>query len=341
MNRRDFLLSLVAGATTATSAIKTYAAPDSTDSIGQVLPKRKLGRNGPEVTCLGLGGYHIGWTTEALAQATIEAALAEGVRFFDTSESYGPHTSEERYGKYLTPKYRSQIFLMTKSDAKDAASARASIEGSLSRLKTDVIDLWQLHALETPADVDARLDGGVLSEALKARREGKIRHIGFTGHSSPYAHLRLLERTADEPTILLTCQLPISVVDAASKHSFITHTVPVLQQRGVGILAMKTLADGHFFATKTVNDDKVVWQTKDPVVPNRLTLEECIHFALSLPISVLISGAEKPEYIRDKAAFVRNFHNLPEAQRKTLIEKAASIAAAGEVEYYKAKDLKG
>ncbi len=338
MDRRDFIVGLASLGAASVLPTTTSAA---SDAIGQSLPKRKLGAHGPEVTCLGLGGYHIGWTTEALAQATIEAALEEGVRFFDTSESYGPHISEERYGKYLTPKYRSQIFLMTKSDAKDAASARRSIEDSLKRLKTDVVDLWQMHALESPADVNARLDQGVLSEALKARGEGKIRHIGFTGHSSPYAHNRMLERTSGDASPFTTCQMPISPVDAASRHSFVVNTLPNLQKRGLGILAMKTLADGHFFGTKVGADNKVSWQTPDPVVPGAISLQECIHFVLSLPVSVLITGAEKPEFIREKAALVRSYQSVSEADRKTLIDKVARFASAGIVEYYKATELKG
>lgn len=338
MNRRDFLLSLAA--VTAASVTPSLVHAKS-DTLGQPLPKRKLGANGPEVTCLGLGGYHIGWTTEALAQQTIEAALEEGVRFFDTSESYGPHISEQRYGQFLTPKYRQQIFLMTKTDARDAKSARASLEGSLARLKTDVIDLWQMHQLESPEDVDSRINNGVLDEALKARSEGKIRHIGFTGHTSPYAHLHMLERTAGDKSPFLTCQLPVSTVDAAARHSFIAHTVPALQQRGIAILAMKTLADGRFFGSKIGANNEVQWETKDPVVPNHLSLRDCIHFSLSMPVSVLISGAEKPEFIRDKAVLVRSYQTLTDADRKALVGKVADIAATGAVEYYKAKELKG
>lgn len=339
MDRRDFLLGLTAAsAATLLPPSLTQAAPDA---HGQPLPLRKLGARGPQVTCLGLGGYHIGWTTEALAQETIEAALAEGVRFFDTAESYGPHTSEERYGKFLTPKYRSEIFLMTKSAAKDAATARQHLEGSLTRLKTDGIDLWQLHMLESPQDVDARLTNGVLEEAFKAQKEGKIRYIGFTGHANPYAHNRLLERTAGDGSPFLTAQFPISPVDAAAKHSFIVNTLPKVQQQGIGILAMKTLADGRFFGKKVVANDKVTWETADPVVPNAISVQDCIHFALSLPISVLITGAEKPELIREKAAMVRSYQTLSATARQALTDKVARFAAAGQVEYYKSKELRG
>ncbi|MEI6337886.1 MAG: aldo/keto reductase [Verrucomicrobiota bacterium] len=307
------------------------------DVLGPVLPRRDLGNSGIRVTCLGLGGFHIGWTTESLAQATIEAALEEGVRFFDTAESYGPHTSEERYGRYLTPKYREHIFLMSKSMAKDAATARHDIEASLRRLATDHVDLWQMHSLFTPADVDQRLAAGVLDEALKARAEGKIRHIGFTGHASPSAHLRMLERTAGDQSPFLTCQYPINPVDAASTHSFIGQVQPALQKAGLASLAMKTLADGRFFRSKE-QSGKITWETETPIVPDTLTIADCIHFALSLPVAVVITGAENPGFLREKAALVRAFHHRSDEERQNLTTRVARYAAEGRVEYYKAKE---
>lgn len=336
MQRRDFLQVLAGAATIGPLRGATAAA---SDSLGAVLPVRPLGRTGVKVTCLGLGGYHIGWTTEALAQATIEAALQEGIRFFDTAESYGPHTSEERYGKYLTPSHRDRIFLMSKSTAKTAAVAQEHLEGSLRRLKTGMIDLWQLHALDSGADVDARLEAKVLDYALRARAEGKIRFIGFTGHKSPYAHRRMLERTAGEQEPFAACQFPVNPVDAASEHSFVETVLPAAGQRGLGILAMKTLADGRFFGSKTMGR-RTVWTSQSPVVPDTVSLADCIHFVLSLPVSVLITGAEKPEFIREKAGLVRSFASLSPQQRKDLVARVAGFASDGRVEYYKGTDLR-
>lgn len=336
MERRNFL-QLLAGAA-AVGPLGGNAAGAS-DSLGAVLPLRTLGRSGFKVTCLGLGGYHIGWTSEPLAQATIEAALQEGVRFFDTAESYGPHTSEERYGRFLTPSYRNRIFLMSKSTAKTAAMAQEHLEGSLRRLRTDVIDLWQIHALDSEQDVDARLEAKVLEYALRARAEGKIRFIGFSGHKSPYAHRRMLERTAGTPDPFVACQFPINPVDVASEHSFVASVLPAAEQRGLGILAMKTLADGRFFGSKTVGA-RTVWTAQNPVVPDAVSLADCIHFVLSLPVSVLITGAEKPEFIREKAAFVRSFGSFSVAQRKDLVARVARFAGDGRVEYYKGKELR-
>ena len=291
------------------------------------------------MTCLGLGGYHIGWVgSETQAQAVIEKALEVGVRFFDTAESYGKGLSEKRYGRYLTPRYRDDIYLMTKTTAKDADTAREHLHGSLKRMNTDHIDLWQIHALKSPDDVDARLRQGVLEEALKAQQAGKIRRIGFTGHASPYAHTRMLENKAVRDACTC-CQFPINPVDAASPHSFVERVIPKLMEADMGILAMKTLADGRFFASKEMNGE-VKWTSDNPVIPNALSMEECIMFTLSMPITVLITGAEKPEYVEEKAAMVRRFSAFSSAHRMALVEKVAAFAEEGEVEYYKSKELR-
>jgi aryl-alcohol dehydrogenase-like predicted oxidoreductase len=338
MNRRELLQRLaVAGTILAPPA--ALPGGSGSDRLGSVLPKRTLGKCGEEVTCLGLGGYHIGWPDdEASPQSTIEKALEVGIRFFDTAESYGKGRSEERYGKYLIPRYRDDIFLMTKTQAPDAATARQHLEGSLRRMNTDIIDLWQIHSLMTPEDADDRLAKGVLDEALKAQQEGKVRHIGFTGHASPYAHVRMTEHQAIRDACT-SCQFPVNPIDAASKHSFVERVIPKLLEQNIGILAMKTLADGRFFAHKEMNG-KVKWTTAKPVIPNVLTTEECISFALSLPISVLITGAEKPEYVEEKASIVKRFAALSAEQRLALVQKVGAFAQEGKVEYYKNKDLR-
>lgn len=338
MKRRELLQQLAITGTLLAPPVAISGSSGS-DRLGSVLPKRTLGKCGEKVTCLGLGGYHIGWPEdEAVVQATIEKALEVGIRFFDTAESYGKGRSEERYGKYLIPKYRDDIFLMTKSTAGDAATARTHLEGSLRRMNTDVIDLWQIHALKTPEDADNRLAKGVLDEALKAQQEGQVRHIGFTGHASPYAHVRMTEHQAVRDACT-ACQFPINPVDAASKHSFLKKAIPRLLDCNMGILAMKSLADGRFFARKEMNG-QVKWTSDNPVVPAALSVEECISFTLSLPVSVLITGAEKPEYVEEKASMVRRFSALSAEQRLALADKVADFAGEGKVEYYKNKDLR-
>jgi aryl-alcohol dehydrogenase-like predicted oxidoreductase len=335
MNRRGFLTSLAAG----TPAIMLGAGgkkmdkktSSTSDALGEVLPKRILGKTGEAVTMLGIGGYHLGWTTERDAQEVIEAALEGGIRFFDSAESYQAGESERRYGKFLVPKYRDQVFLMTKTQARDARTAREHLEGSLRRLNTERIDLWQIHSLRDPGDVDNRLDSGVLDVVIQAKEEGKVRHIGFTGHSNPEALLRILERTEmDDP--FDTCQMPVNVLDP-NWNSFTRQVTPHLQRRHIGLLAMKTLADGRFFGVKKM-PDRVVWRSDDPTVPGYLSIRDSLHYAWSLPVSVLITGAENASLVREKVDLARSFTGMTETARLELIAKVAGLPNA-EVEYYK------
>lgn len=330
MKRRDFIKTLAA-ATPALTVACQGGGTTASDRLGEILPQRVLGRTGEPVTMLGLGGYHVGWTTERDAQEVIEAALAGGIRFFDTAESYDKGGSETRYGKYLTPKYRDLIFLMTKTTGRDAATVQQHLEDSLRRLNTDHLDLWQVHSLKSPEDVDERIANGVLDVFIKAKESGKVRYIGFTGHSNPEAHQRMLERTQDSD-IFDTAQMPINVMDS-NYHSFIKGVVPKLGQRKIALLAMKTLADGRFFPKKQ-RLDQVQWETENPVIPNRLSIAEALNFVWSLPVSVLITGAENAELVREKIQLAKNFIEMPDETRNKLIEKVADLAD-GKVEYFK------
>lgn len=332
-DRRTFLKSM-AGATAGLAiAGSTNAANEERDRLGEILPKRKLGRTNQYVTMLGTGGYHIGWTTERDAQEVIEASLEGGVRFFDTAESYGDGTSEIRYGKYLTPQYRDLIFLMSKSTGKDAKTVREHLEGTLRRLKTDYLDLYQVHAISTPEDVDSRIKLGVLDVLLKAKDEGKIKYLGFTGHQNPFAHSRMLEQTKASD-IFDTVLMPVNVLDQ-TYFSFTHMVMPESIKRNLGILAIKSLADGHFFAKK----DQVGWTTDDPLIPNYLSIKEAMHFVWSLPVSVLISGNENATFMREKIALARSFSKLTEDQKMALIDKVKHLAQDGKVEYYKKKEV--
>lgn len=331
-NRRNFLKSL-AGVTAGLSLSGATFSEQATDRLGEVLPKRKLGRTGKYVTMLGTGGYHVGWTTERDAQEVIEAALEGGVRFFDTAESYSKGTSEERYGKYLTPKYRDLIFLMTKSTGKNAKAVQEHLEGSLRRLKVDQIDLFQVHSITTPGDVDTRIENGVLDVLLKAKEQGKIKYLGFTGHQNPFAHTRMLERTK-ESDIFDTTLMPVNVLDQ-SYYSFIQNVIPKALDRNMGILAIKSLADGRFFAKK----EKANWTSDDPLIPNYISIKEAMYFVWSLPVSVLISGNENATFMREKVALARSFSKLSEEERLILVDKVRDIALTGNLEYFKKKTV--
>lgn len=302
------------------------------DKWGDVLPLRKLGKTGAQVTMLGVGGYHIGWTTEKDAQAVIEAAMEGGIRFFDSAESYGPHTSEIRYGKYLTPKYREEVFLMTKSTAKDAKTMQEHLDASLKRLNTDYLDLWQVHSVQDPDDVDGRIDKGVFDVVRKAKEEGKAKYIGFTGHRNPKAHLRVIERISDDP-IFDTIQMPINVVDANHDH-FIKSVLPKALDLNLGVLAMKTMADGRFFGKKIRLED-VQWETDKPIVPDQLSIAEALNFVWSLPVSVLITGAENEKLMKEKISLAKKYKKLNDKAQDKLIAKVTDQAKEGKVEYYK------
>lgn len=319
MDRRKFLESL-AGVTSGLlltgSELSEWNA-SSQDDIGEVLPQRKLGGTGEAVTMLGLGGWHIGRMSERDAQATIEAALEGGVRFFDSAESYQDGDSERYLGRFLTPKYRDEVFLMTKTNSQTAEEARGHLEGSLRRLNTDYLDLWQVHSLDGPSDVDSRIEEGVFDVVRQAKEEGKVRHIGFTGHQHPSAHQRVLERIDD----FETAQMPINVADP-SYNSFIENVVPRLVDRRMGILAMKTLANGRFFS--------------DPsLIPDRLSIREALYFVWSLPVSTLITGPDDVEQLQEKMELARSFEKMSEDERQQLIENVADLAGT-ETEYYKA-----
>lgn len=331
-NRRTFLKSLAGATAGLTISTTSFSQTSSGDRLGEVLPKRKLGRTGEYVTMLGTGGYHVGWTTERDAQEVIEAALEGGVRFFDTAESYGNGKSEERYGKYLTPKYRDLIFLTSKTTGPDAKTVQEHLEGTLRRLKVDQLDLYQVHAISTPEDVDSRIEKGVLDYLLKAKAQGKFRYLGFTGHQNPYAHLRMLERT-DESDIFDTVLMPVNVLDA-SYYSFAKNVFPVALKRNLGVTSIKSLADGRFFKEKK----EAGWTSDDPIIPNYLSIKEAMHFVWSLPVSVLISGNENATFMREKIALARSFAKLSEKEQTALIEKVKNLAAEGKREYYKQKE---
>ncbi len=323
--RREFLKKM-AGITTGLvlqpSILSSCASPSS-DKLGEVLPLRRFGKTGEKVTMLGLGGYHVGNMDEKTARQTIETAIEGGIRFFDNAESYQNGKSEEWYGKYLTPKYREHVFLMTKTFTPDAETATEHLEGSLRRLKTDYLDLWQVHSLQSPEDTRQRIENGILDVVIKAKESGKVKHIGFTGHRSYKANKLMLEKTG----IFETSQMPINVIDAVND-GFISDVLPLLTERNMGVIAMKTLAAGRFF--KRDHNDGTIPE----VVPHRLTLTEALHFVWSLPVSVLVTGVDNPVQLQENMEIARTFSDLDPEQRVALIDKVTGLAGL-DVEYYK------
>ena len=327
IDRRGFLKSM-ASLTTGillSSACAEGGEESASDRLGTLLPTRKFGRTGEAVTMLGVGGWHIGEMSEAEAQKTIETALEGGVRFFDSAESYQSGGSESRLGKLLVPKYRDDVFLMTKTTARNATDAWEHLEGSLTRLNTDQLDLWQMHSVRNPGDVDERIDNGILDVMLEAKATGKTRYIGFTGHSSPAAHERVLEQT----DIFDTCQLSMNLVDV-SYESFIERVVPTLVERNIGVIGMKALANGGFFGGSQHGKHG----THPKVVPNRVSVSEAIRFVWSLPVSTLVTGPDDAKQMQEKIDIARTFTGMDDNERNKLIEKVEDMAGTT-VEFYK------
>lgn len=329
IDRRAFLKSM-AGLTTGILLSSACAEGDEenspTDRLGGLLPTRKFGRTGEAVTMLGVGGWHIGDMEEKEAQKTIETALEGGVRFFDSAESYQNGGSESRLGKLLVPKYRDDVFLMTKTTARDANDAWKHLEGSLARLNTDRLDLWQVHSVQNPADVDERIENGVFEVMLEAKETGRTRYIGFTGHKSPDAHQRVLEKS----DIFDACQLSMNLVDV-SYESFIERIVPTLVERNIGVIGMKALANGGFFGGSQHGRHG----TNPKVVPNRVSVSEAIRFVWSLPVSTLVTGPDNAEQMQEKIDIARKFTGMDDDERQKLIEKVEDMAGTT-VEFYKA-----
>jgi len=307
------------------------ATTSSSDRLGQRLPLRKLGSSGPVVTNLGVGGDHVGNASEKDAQAIIEKALEEGVRFFDNAPLYSGGEAEERYGKFLTPKYRDVAFIMTKTLATNKKDALEDLDNSLSRMKTDYVDLWQVHALQSPDDVKARIQNGVLDAFLEAQEKGKARHIGFTGHGSYKAHLKMLEESPKRGVKMTAAQMPVNPADPHFE-SFVIHVVPKCVEAGIGVLAMKTLAYGRFFGGNKG------WRRTDvsvkPAIPVVLSVEDVFGFVWSLPITALVSGMETVQQVSQNAAIARMTWSWNQTERQKRIDAMAPFAGP-DLEFYK------
>ena len=303
----------------ALSPARKVASAMPKDRVSVSIPTRALGRTGERVSAIGLGGFHLGTPDlpEAESLRIIRAAIDAGVNFLDNSWDYNEGRSEIRMGKALRDGYRERAFLMTKIDGQTRTAAARQIEESLQRLQTDVIDLLQFHEVIRTEDPDRIFaEGGAIEAALEARDAGRIRYIGFTGHKNPAIHLRMLETAAEHGFRFDTVQMPLNVMDAHFE-SFEKKVLPVLVKQGVGILGMKPLGDRQIPASKTVG----------PV--------ECLHYAMNLPTSVVITGCDSMEILEQALHAARTFRPLSPGAVRALLAKTASAARAGAFERYK------
>jgi len=273
------------------------------------LPERRLGRTGVMLPILGLGGWHLGDAgSERAAHLLLESALAEGIRFIDNAESYHGGTSERWLGAAVESLgVRKQVFLMTKTfdfEHRSRESAARHLEGSLRRLRTDHLDLWQLHSVRSADDVDrAFRRGGAMEYILEMQRQGVVRHVGVTGHQDPAANLRALHYW-DEGMRFDAMQMPLNPVDYHQR-SFQRQVLGELVKRDIGVLAMKTSADGRLLRSGVCS------------------AAECHAYAWSLPITLAIVGMERPSLVRENARRAREFRPMSETARRSLLEKVA------------------
>ncbi len=334
-NRRKFIKKTATVA--AFSLIADWASAFPTrDKTGEILPQRQLIRNGEKVTAFCLGGYHLGFTENPNeAEKMIERSIELGVRFFDNARKYHGGRSEEYMGRFLTPKYRDQIFLMTKAPGRTGKEVRQQLDDSLKALNTDYIDLWQIHALQTPDDVDKRLKEGVLDAFLEAKEKGKTRYLGFTGHRNPITHLHFLKKLEELGIDLDTCQMPLNVCDP-SFESFQHKVLPVLLKKEYGIIAMKTMAGGSMMGGRidTTPNDISTKNIPDVVSKTKLTHANLHQYVYSLPVSSLCSGCRFIHELEDNVQVLKNLKELSESDMQNL-EQYAEPYAGLIVENYK------
>jgi predicted aldo/keto reductase-like oxidoreductase len=313
VTRREFL-ELGVVASLAVGAEKIAWAADTKSDV----PRRTLGRTGEKVSMVGLGGYHIGkQPDEQESIRIIRTALDSGINFLDNCWDYNDGQSEVRMGKALKDGYRQRAFVMTKIDGRTKKAAAQQIEESLQRLQTDRIDLLQFHEIirmEDPERIFAA--GGGMEAALEARKAGKVRYIGFTGHKSPDIHLKMLETADAHQFHFDTVQMPLNVMDA-HYNSFQKKVLPVLVKKEIGVLGMKPMGDGLILRSKTV----------EPV--------ECLHYAMSLPTSAVITGCDSVSLVEQAVQAAKTFKPMSETQIAALLAKTKDAARNGEFEGYK------
>jgi aryl-alcohol dehydrogenase-like predicted oxidoreductase len=312
--RRRFLG--VAAATVMSAKIGRQAwAVESKSEV----PRRTLGHTGEKVSIVGIGGYHLarpGLSAEEGIRI-VRTGLDEGINFLDNCWDYNAGESELRMGKALRDGYREKAFLMTKIDGRNKATATNQINDSLKRLQTDRIDLLQFHEVIRDSDPDRVFaPGGAIEAALEARKAGKVRYIGFTGHKSPDIHLKMLATASAHQFLFDSVQMPLNVMDHHF-NSFEAKVLPVLVKQNIGVLGMKPMGDPFILHSKTV------------------TAVECLHYSMNLPTSVVITGCDSLPILQQALDAARSFRPLSEKEVAALLDKTSKAAQSGEFELYK------
>jgi aryl-alcohol dehydrogenase-like predicted oxidoreductase len=284
---------------------------------------RELGSTGEKVSAIGVGGWHLGLkhVDEELAIRIVRTAIDRGITFLDNSWDYSNGTSELRMGKALRDGYRDRAFVMTKIDGRSKQEASRQLDESLQRLSVDYIDLVQHHEVLRFDDPHRIFHAeGANAALVEARTAGKIRYIGFTGHKDPTIHLHMLEVAKENGFKFDTVQMPLNVMDAHYR-SFEKLVLPELVKLQIGVLGMKSMANGILLKSKTV------------------TPTECLHYALNLPTSVVITGMDSMEFLEQAFAAVESFRPLSKDEVNALLAKTREAAADGHFEPFKTSSI--
>ena len=289
-----------------------------------VMIYRDLGSTGEKVSLIGVGGWHLGlkYVDSKTAIRIVHEAIDRGINFMDNCWDYNGGVSEKRMGKALADGKRDKVFLMTKIDGRTKKLAAEQINKSLKRLKTDRIDLVQHHEIlrfEDPHRIFDEKEGAHLA-LLEAQKAGKIRFVGFTGHKDPQIHLHFLEVAGEYGIKLDTAQMPVNVMDYHYR-SFTKHVIPELNKRKMGILAMKSMANGIILKSKTAT----------PI--------ECLHFSMSQPVSVVICGIDSPKILDQAFEAVRTFQDIKKKDIDAILKKTKPEAMRGKYEPFKTSSI--
>jgi aryl-alcohol dehydrogenase-like predicted oxidoreductase len=328
LKRRDFLGGMAAlSIVSARGGKKTNLMTGKRRGLGEggdmsqtsEMTYRTLGKTGVKVSCIGLGGFHLGQSRleEADMVKLFHAAIDRGINFSDNSWDYNQGESERRVGKALKGGYREKVFVMTKFDGRTKGSALQQLNESLQRLELDHVDLWQFHEnirLEDPDRFFA--DGGAAEAMLEAKKTGKIKYTGFTGHKDPSVHLRMLEMAEKNNFAFDTVQMPLNVMDAHFR-SFEKEVVPVLVKKQIAVLGMKAMGDKNILASKVV------------------TPLECLQYALSLPTSVVITGIDSMPILEQAFQAAKTYSSLSKADISGILAKTSDVAMSGKFEPFK------
>jgi uncharacterized protein len=335
MKRRDFFkTAAICGVGSTLPAALAQEKPDRTQQEGSMnliplapsagtrkgdMLYRTLGRTGEKVSAIGMGGFHIAkhGLSDDQSIRLVRSAIDRGITFMDNSWDYNEGQSEILMGKALQDGYRQKVFLMTKIDGRTKESAESQINTCLERLQTDHIDLVQHHEIIRFDDPDRIFaESGATEAALAAKKAGKIRYIGFTGHKDPQVHLYMLKVAGEHGFHFDAVQMPLNVMDAHFR-SFTHLVLPELVKQEIGVLGMKSMGDGVVLKSQTVS----------PI--------ECLHYALSLPTSVVITGIDKPEILEQAFEAVKTFQPMKQEQIAQLLAKTREVARAGKYELFK------